>query len=83
MLDAMAHGVPVVTSASSALPEVAGDAALLVDPKDTEALGAALVRLSTDEVLREDLARRGLARARQFTWESAVQRTWAVYDEIR
>jgi alpha-1,3-rhamnosyl/mannosyltransferase len=83
VLEAMAHGAPVVTSTCSALPEVAGDAALLVDPRDTDALGAALTRLAADDALREDLARRGLDRARQFTWESAVQRTWAVYHELR
>jgi len=82
VLEAMAHGVPVVTSSCSALPEVAGDAALLVDPRDTEAIGAALERLAADESLRADLIRRGLARARQFTWESAVQRTWDVYQEL-
>ncbi len=83
VLDAMAHGVPVVTSTSSALPEVAGDAALLVDPKDTDALGDALTRLAADDALREGLARRGLDRARQFTWESAVERTWHVYQELK
>lgn len=82
VLEAMAHGVPVVTSNCSALPEVAGDAAALVDPLDTEAIGEALSRLASDDSLRDDLARRGLERARMFTWESAVQRTWAVYHEV-
>jgi glycosyltransferase involved in cell wall biosynthesis len=83
VLDAMIHNVPVITSTCSALPEVAGDAALLVDPQDTDALGAALLRLATDDGMRADLARRGLERVRQFTWEAAVERTWAVYNEIR
>lgn len=82
VLEAMAHRVPVVTSRSSALPEVAGDAALLVDPTDRDELSAALLRLATDEALREDLSRRGAERASKFTWESAVQRTWAVYKEL-
>jgi glycosyltransferase involved in cell wall biosynthesis len=82
VLEAMAHGVAVVTSNRSALPEVAGDAALLVNPEDIDDITAALTRLATDEVLREDLASRGLARAREFTWESAVARTWAVYQEL-
>jgi glycosyltransferase involved in cell wall biosynthesis len=82
VLEAMAHRIPVVTSTRSALPEVAGDAALLVDPEDTDALCAALARLATDETLREDLIRRGLERSRQFTWEAAVERTWAVYQEL-
>lgn len=82
VLEAMARGVAVVTSARSALPEVAGDAALLVDPFDVEAIGAALVRLAQDEALRAELARRGRQRARAFSWESAVERTWAVYREL-
>ena len=83
VLDAMAHGVPVVTSNCSALPEVAGGAALLVDPHDTSAIENALARLACDETLRDDLARRGLERAKQFSWQSAVERTWAVYHEIK
>jgi glycosyltransferase involved in cell wall biosynthesis len=83
MLEAMAHQVPVITSSlRSGLPEVAGDAALLVDPEDVDALGAALVRLAADEALRNELIRRGCARAREFTWESAVEKTWAVYHEL-
>jgi glycosyltransferase involved in cell wall biosynthesis len=82
VLEAMVHGVPVVTSNASALPEAAGDAALLVDPRDTDALADALRRLAADEALRDDLIRRGLARARQFTWESAVEQTWSVYTSL-
>ncbi len=83
VLDAMARGVPVVTSRRSAIPEVAGGAALLVDPEDIEELAAALNRLAGDEALRQDLARRGRERAAEFTWEGAVERTWRVYAEIR
>ncbi len=83
VLEAMAHQVPVVASMCSALPEVAGDAALLVDPENVDALGAALERLAIEDSLREDFARRGLERARQFTWESAIERTWAVYEELK
>jgi glycosyltransferase involved in cell wall biosynthesis len=81
VLEAMAHRVPVVTSSRSALPEVAGDAALLVDPEDVDALGDALLRLASDESLAQEMTRRGLERARKFTWESAVEKTWAVYHE--
>jgi glycosyltransferase involved in cell wall biosynthesis len=83
VLDAMARGVPVVSSRRSAIPEVAGDAALLVDPEDVEELGAALNRLAGDEALRQDLARKGRDRAAEFTWESAVESTWKVYEELR
>ncbi|HLW76853.1 MAG TPA: glycosyltransferase family 1 protein [Bryobacteraceae bacterium] len=83
VLEAMAHGVPVITSNRSSLPEVAGDAALLVDPLEVDSIAAALARLASDAALRADLARRGLERARQFSWESAVEKTWQVYNEIR
>ncbi len=82
VLDAMAHGLPVIASRRSAIPEVAGEAALLVDPENVEELGEALCRLTTDQTLRQDLAHRGRERAAQFTWEDAVERTWAVYQEL-
>lgn len=83
VLEAMAHGVPVVTSARSALPEVAGDAALLADPCEVDAIADALLRVAHDVDLREDLIRRGLDRARQFSWDAAVERTWNIYHEIK
>jgi glycosyltransferase involved in cell wall biosynthesis len=82
VLEAMAHGVPVITSNCSAMPEVAGDAALLVDPTDVEEIGSALARLASDAALREELSERGRARAGQFTWDAAVARTWAVYEAV-
>ena len=82
VLEAMANSVPVITSQRSALPEVAGDAALLVNPDDPEELAAALVRLASDEALCDDLARRGRERALQFSWESALHKTWDVYREL-
>jgi len=82
VLEAMAAGTPVVASARSALPEVAGDAAILVDPEDTGAIGAALRLLAGKEDLRRDLAGRGMERARLFTWEKAARETWDVYREV-
>jgi len=82
VLEAMAAGIPVVAANRSALPEVAGDAALLIDPERTEALAEALARLIRDEDLRADLARRGIIRARLFTWETAVAQTWEVYQAV-
>jgi glycosyltransferase involved in cell wall biosynthesis len=79
VLEAMAAGIPVITSNRSALPEVAGDAAVLVDPVDTPALANALCQLTRDEDLRAELVARGLARAQLFTWERAVRETWQVY----
>jgi len=82
VLDAMANSVPVITSQRSALPEVAGDAALLVNPENPEEIAAALVRLASDEALGDDLARRGRERALQFSWESTLAKTWDVYREL-
>ncbi len=82
VLEAMAAGVPVLTASRSALPEVGGDAALAVDPTSTEAIAEGLRRLTEDESLREDLVRRGFARAAMFRWEDAIRATWAVYREL-
>jgi len=82
VLEAMAAGLPVVTSNRSALPEVAGRAAILVDPEDTDALAQTLQQLAANEVLRRELGQRGIERAREFTWEKAVRRTWNVYQAV-
>jgi glycosyltransferase involved in cell wall biosynthesis len=81
-LEAMASGTPVVTSNVSSLPEVAGDAALLVDPRDPDAIAGAVRMVLTDRTLREDLRRRGLARARNFSWERSVARIRQIYAEV-
>jgi glycosyltransferase involved in cell wall biosynthesis len=82
VLEAMAAGVPVVTSQRSALPEVAGDAAMLIDPESTPDLAEALRRLTGDDSLRMELIRRGQSRARLFSWEKAVGETWNVYRKL-
>jgi len=82
VLDAMARGVPVLTSNISAMPEVAGDAALLVDPADVQSIAAGLCRLATNSDLRDTLIRAGFARAKSFTWEKSVNATWNVYREL-
>lgn len=82
VLDAMARGVPVLTSNVSAMPEVAGDAALLVDPYDVAAIRAGLQQLIEKPDLRTELSRKGTERSKQFGWEKAVQETWSVYQEL-
>jgi glycosyltransferase involved in cell wall biosynthesis len=82
VLEAMAAGVPVVTSNRSALPEVAGHAAVLVNPESTGELTQALDDLTQQEQLRRDWVRKGTDRAHQFTWEKAVAETWDVYREL-
>ncbi len=79
LLEAMACGVPVLTSNLSSLAEVAGEAALLVDPHNDRAIAEGLLRLLTDSALRVRLQAAGAARARQFSWQAAAQRTLAVY----
>jgi glycosyltransferase involved in cell wall biosynthesis len=78
LLEAMACGTPVLASATSALGEIAGDAALLIDPEETAAVAAGLARLANDAALRADLRARGLARAAQFTWERCAEETLRV-----
>jgi glycosyltransferase involved in cell wall biosynthesis len=79
VLEAMARGVPVICSDRSSLPEVAGDAALFVDPTDPRAIGAALGRMLADADLRADLAARGRERAAQFSWERTTAGVVAAY----
>jgi len=82
LLEAMACGTPVVASDRSAMPEVAGDAALYVDPGSAEALSDAIRRLAEDSRLREQLGEAGVRRAAGFTWELAARRTLAAYREV-
>jgi glycosyltransferase involved in cell wall biosynthesis len=77
-LEAMAAGAPVLTSDVSSLPEVVGDAALLVDPTDVAAIGAGLTRLLTEPELVADLRARGRARAATFSWERTASETLAL-----
>jgi glycosyltransferase involved in cell wall biosynthesis len=81
-LEAMASGTPVVTSNVSSLPEVAGDAAVLVDPYSAEAIADGMYRVLTDGTLRSDLKRRGPQRASQFSWESSVRRVREIYGQV-
>jgi len=79
VVEAQACGTPVLTSDRSALPEAAGDGALLVDPYDAEGIAEGLHRLLTDGDLREALRRRGLAHAARFTWQKTAAETVSVY----
>ncbi|HID85932.1 MAG TPA: glycosyltransferase, partial [Anaerolineae bacterium] len=81
VVEAMACGTPVVCSNASSLPEVAGDAALLVDPLDVEALAATMERVLGDDKLRAELIERGFERARKFSWERCAHETLAVLEE--
>ena len=81
-LEAMACGTPVVTSNVSSLPEVAGDAALLVDPYDRLSIADAIDRIVSDEPLRLELVQRGFARVRQFSWSQSVAAIHDIYMDV-
>lgn len=82
VLEALACGAPTLTSATTALPEAAGDAALTVPPDDVAAIADGLARLLADAALRADLRARGLAHAARFSWETTAHRTAALYRRI-
>jgi glycosyltransferase involved in cell wall biosynthesis len=81
-LEAMASGTPVITSNVSSLPEVVGNAALLIDPYKSDEIANAMERLLTDDRLRNDLRDRGLSRVRDFSWDQTAERVRAIYDEV-
>lgn len=80
-LEALACGTPVITSSVSSLPEVVGDAALLVDPGDEEGLALAMAEVLGDGERRRHMRERGLEQARRFSWERCARETLAVYEE--
>lgn len=82
VVEAMARSVPTVTSRTSSLPEVAGDAALGVDPRSVSEIAEALRRVLTDTDLAERLAAAGRERAARFSWEETARRTLQVYREV-
>jgi glycosyltransferase involved in cell wall biosynthesis len=82
ILEAMSCGTPVVCSNTSSLPEVAGDAALLVDPLHTESLTAALYRVLTDPALRQELVQRGFLQSKAFSWQRSARETLQVLEEV-
>ena len=81
VLEAQRAGAPVMTSNTSSLPEIAGDAALLVNPTDVDAIAEAMLRLSRDEALRRQLIAAGYANVKRFSWEKAAAETLAVLEE--
>jgi glycosyltransferase involved in cell wall biosynthesis len=82
VLEAMGSGCPVVTSNCSSMPEVAGGAAVLVDPMREESIADGLGRVWEDDQLRRDLIARGRCRASSFTWESVARETVMLYDRV-
>jgi glycosyltransferase involved in cell wall biosynthesis len=81
-VEAMACGAPVVCSDKTSLPEVVGDAGLLVDPLDIQALSAAILRVLQSAETAQELRRRGVTQAAKFTWERTAMQTHAVYEDV-
>ncbi len=79
-LEAMACGIPLITSNTSSLPEVAGDAALLIDPLSEEELRSAIIKVVSDPTLRQKMSEKGLDQAKQFSWEQVARDTLKVYE---
>jgi glycosyltransferase involved in cell wall biosynthesis len=82
VIEAMQCGTPVICSNTSSLPEVAGDAALLVDPLDVDALAQAMMSLLDDEGLRRTLVERGHTQAQKFSWQDCAARVLAVFESV-
>jgi len=80
VLEAMASGVPVITSNTTSLPEIAGGAALIIDPENESEISAAIERFLDDPAFKADAVRRGLARAAEFSWDETAKKTLAIYE---
>jgi glycosyltransferase involved in cell wall biosynthesis len=81
-LEAMACGCPVITSNTSSLPEVVGDAGVMVDPNDIDSLTESMIKILTDNEYREEMGRKSLERAHMFSWKKTAEETWDVYKEV-
>jgi len=82
VLEAMACGAPVITSSVSSLPEVAGDAAIAVDPQHIDSLTDSIYSILSDDTMRMELRRKGLYRASRFSWEETARKTLALYARV-
>jgi glycosyltransferase involved in cell wall biosynthesis len=82
ILEALATGCPAIVPTTCASPEIAGQAARLVDPRDADAIAGALTEVLGSEALRREMREKGLQRARELTWQETARRTLAVFDEI-
>lgn len=82
MLEAMASGTPVITSDVSSLPEVAGQAAIMIDPYDEKQLYDSIQHLLVNKAKRQELSRRGSLQAQKFSWEQTARNTLEVYKKV-
>lgn len=82
VLEAMVCGTPVITSLTGSIPEIAGDAAVMVNPRDVDEIAAAIARVSTDTVFRRNLVARGKMRAEAFSWQRTAEKTFEIYKNV-
>ena len=82
IVEAMASGVPVITSNITSMPEIGGDAVITIDPFNKEELAEAMHNVLTDESLRKKMIEAGLSRAKGFTWQKTVEQTENLYNEL-
>ena len=82
LIEAMACGCPVVTANTSSLPEVVGEAGIMVNPYDTRSLGQAMRRVLTDDKSRDSMVRKGLEQSKKFSWEKTAELTLQVYNKV-
>jgi glycosyltransferase involved in cell wall biosynthesis len=81
-LEAMSLGVPTIVSNAASLPEVVGDGALLVDPKDPQGLSRAILKVSEDHDLRRTLVDKGIKRSKAFSWKTTARETLRLYRDL-
>ena len=81
-LEAMACGTPVITSNTTSLPEVVGDAGIMIDPADIDRISNEMIEVLTNDGLREDMSKNGLKRAKMFNWKESAKKTQEVYKEV-
>ncbi|MFZ5364377.1 MAG: glycosyltransferase, partial [Patescibacteria group bacterium] len=82
ILEALSLGVPTITSNKSSLPEIAGQATLLVDPENIDEIFKALEKILTDKNSRSELGKRGIDQAKKFDWEKCAEETIKIYEEV-
>ncbi len=82
VLEAMSYGIPVVTSTSSSLPEIAGEAGILVDPNSAESIAQGILSVLSDEGLQEEMKQKGRLQVQKFSWQQTAEQTYNVYQEV-
>ena len=82
LLEAMACGVPVITSNKSSLPEIAGEAGILVNPEDAGEMREAIISVLDDDSMKQEMIRKGLERAKTFSWERCARETLRLYKKL-